>query len=87
MTDATQLIVCVIDESAGSRVTTAMRTLALLAERHPELRLALVGRSTDADDTRMHAAALGVTSLVRFLGERDDMPKVLAAADVGLGCG
>jgi len=83
MTDATQLIVCVIDSRAGSRVTTAMRTLALLAERHPELRLALVGRSTDADDTRMHAAALGVTSLVRFLGERTDMPKVLAAADVG----
>ena len=83
MTDTTQLVVCVIDSRAGSRVTTAMRTLALLAERHPALRLALVGRSADADDTRMHAAALGVTSLVRFLGERTDMAAVLAAADVG----
>ncbi len=83
MTDSTQLIVCVIDSKAGSRVTTVMRTLALLAERHPGLRLALVGRSADADDTRMHAAALGVTSLVRFLGERTDMPQVLAAADLG----
>ena len=82
-TDATQLIVCVIDKSSGSRVTTAMRTLALLADRHPALRLALVGRSADADDTRMHAAALGVTSLVRFLRERDDTPQILAAADVG----
>jgi glycosyltransferase involved in cell wall biosynthesis len=83
MTDLTQLIVCVTDSRAGSRVMTAMRTLALLAERHPQLRLALVGLSADADDTRMHAAALGVTSLVRFIGERTDMPKVLAAADVG----
>lgn len=81
--DSTQLIVCAIDRSAGTRVTTALRTLALLAERHPELRLALVGRDADADDTKMHAAALGVTSLVRFLGERDDAPRVLAAADVG----
>ena len=31
----------------------------------------------------MHAAALGVSSLVHFLGERDDLPLVLAAADVG----
>ena len=83
MTDAMQLIVCAIDNAAGSRVTTAMRTLALLADRHPHLRLALVGRSADADDTRMHAAALGVTTLVRFLGERTDSPAVLAAADVG----
>ncbi len=82
-TDATQLIVCVIDQQSGSRVTTAMRTLALLAERHPALRLVLVGRADDADDTRMHAAALGVTSLVRFLRENDNTPEVLAAADVG----
>ncbi len=82
-TDATKLIVCVIDELSGSRVTTAMRTLALLAERHPALRLLMVGRAEDADDTRMHAAALGVTSLVRFLRESDNTPAVLAAADVG----
>ncbi len=81
--DTTQLIVCVVDRHARTRVTTAMRTLAFLADRHPELRLALVGRSADADDTRMHAAALGVTSLIHFLGERDDLPTVLAAADVG----
>ncbi|MBA3671102.1 MAG: glycosyltransferase, partial [Gemmatimonadaceae bacterium] len=79
----TQLIVCVADRDARARVTTVLRTLALLAERHPELRLALVGPGGDDDDTHMHAAALGVTPLVRFLGERDDMPMVLAAADVG----
>src|SRR4051812_39188937 len=34
--DETQLIVCVVDRTARTRVTTAMRTIALLADRHPE---------------------------------------------------
>ncbi len=79
----TQLMVCVADRKAKSRITTALRTVALLAPRHPNLRLALVGSGCDDDDTHMHASALGVTSLVRFLGERDDMAAVVAAAEVG----
>ena len=79
----TQLMVCVADKRARARITTALRTVSLLAERHPGLRLALVGSGCDDDDVHMHAAALGVTSLVRFLGQRDDMPAVLAAAEVG----
>ena len=78
-----QLIVCVADRRVKTRITTALRTLALLAERHVDLRLALVGSGCDDDDTHMHASALGVTPLVRFLGERDDMPAVVGAADVG----
>lgn len=81
--DATQLIVCVIDNASDARVTTALRTVALLGERHPRLRMIVVGRAADADDVRMHAAALGVTPLVRMLGERVDAPFILAAADVG----
>ena len=79
----TQLIVCVTAGSARVRSGTALRTVALLAERHPDLRLALVGSGADEEDVHMHAAALGVSSLVHFLGERDDLPLVLAAADVG----
>jgi len=79
----TQLIVCVTAGSARTRSGTALRTLALLAERHPDMRLALVGPGADEEDVHMHAAALGVSSLVHFLGERDDLPLVLAAADVG----
>lgn len=79
----TQLMVCVADKRARSRITTALRTVGLLAERHPGLRLALVGSGSDDDDIHMHAAALGVTQLVRFLGQRDDMAAVLAAAEVG----
>jgi hypothetical protein len=79
----TQLMVCVADRKAKSRITTALRTVALLAPRHPQLRLALVGSGCDDDDTHMHASALGVTPLVRFLGERDDMAAVVGAAEVG----
>lgn len=79
----TQLIVCVTAGLARVRAGTALRTLALLAARHPNMRLALVGPGADHEDVHMHAAALGVTSLVHFLGERDDLPIVLAAADVG----
>ena len=79
----TQLIVCVTAGLARVRAGTALRTLALLAERHPDLRLALVGPGADHEDVHMHAAALGVSPLVYFLGERDDLPIVLAAADVG----
>lgn len=83
MDDDAQLMVCVADRTSRTRITTALRTAALLAERHPDLRLALAGPGCDDDDTHMHASALGITSLVRFLGERDDMPAVIAAADVG----
>jgi hypothetical protein len=79
----TQLIVCVTGGQARVRAGTALRTLALLAERHPAMRLALVGQGADQEDVHMHAAALGVSSLVYYLGERDDLPIVLAAADVG----
>jgi hypothetical protein len=79
----TQLIVCTVAGNARVRAGTALRTLALLAERHPDLRLAMVGPGSDEEDVHMHAAALGVSSLVYFLGERDDLPNVLAAADVG----
>jgi hypothetical protein len=79
----TQLIVCVTAGLARVRAGTALRTLALLAPRHPDMRLALAGPGADHEDVHMHAAALGVTPLVHFLGERDDLPIVLAAADVG----
>ena len=78
-----RLLVCVMDAAARSRVATVMRTAALLAERHPELRLLLVGPDADHEDLRMHAAALGIIHRVGFLGEREDRLAVLRAAEVG----
>ncbi|HEY8795265.1 MAG TPA: glycosyltransferase family 4 protein [Gemmatimonadaceae bacterium] len=80
---AARLLVCVYDRTGRARVATVLRVIALLAPRHPELRLALVGAGSDDEDLRMHAAALRITGAVSFLGERDDYLSVLSVADLG----
>lgn len=80
---ASLLIVCAYDPGARLRLATAMRTLALLIPRHPEIHLAVLGPGSLDDDLRMHAAALGVSSSVSFLGQRTDDLAVLRAADAG----
>lgn len=80
---ATRLAVCVCDPSSRERVGLVLRTVAMLAPRHPDLRLVLLGRGSESEDLRMHAAALGITGLVHHLGERDDALSVMRAADIG----
>ena len=81
--DGGRVMVCVFDPSARARAATVMRTVAMLAPRHPELRLVMVGRGADHEDLRMHAAALGLTGVVKLLGERDDYLSIIRAADIG----
>jgi glycosyltransferase involved in cell wall biosynthesis len=77
------LIVCSYDPTARLRLATAMRTLSLLLPRHPDLHLAVLGPGSLDDDLRMHAAALGVSNSVTFLGQRPDDLAILRAADAG----
>lgn len=77
------LLACVYDPASRARAATVLRTVALLSPRHPELHLALLGAGSDAEDLRMHAAALNVNRVVSHLGERDDQLAVLRAANVG----
>ena len=79
----TRLLVAIAGADARSRAPHALRTVALLAQRHPDIRLALLGHGSDHPDLRMHAAALGITNIVSVLGERDDRLAVLRAADLG----
>jgi glycosyltransferase involved in cell wall biosynthesis len=60
-----------------------MRTLALLLPRHPDVHLVVLGPGSLDDDLRMHAAALGVSTSVTFLGQRPDELSILRAADAG----
>ena len=80
---AVKLIACVYDPTARSRVATVFRTIGLLAPRHPDLRLVLIGPGSDDEALRMHAAALGITRMVSYLGDREDRIAVLGAADAG----
>lgn len=77
-----RLIVCVHDGGERHRVFMALRTLALLAPRHPDLHLALVG-AAELDELRMHGAALGINAMVTYLGAREDELSIIHAADVG----
>lgn len=78
-----RLVVCVYDRRGHVKSATVFRTFAMLAPRHPELRLAIVGPGSDEEELRMHAAALGLTRMVTYLGERDDQIGILKAADLG----
>jgi glycosyltransferase involved in cell wall biosynthesis len=81
--ESSALVVAVCDHGARARAATMLRAVSLLAPNHPDLRLALVGPGSDDEDLRMHAAALGLTKLVAFAGEREDYLAVLRAANLG----
>ncbi len=76
-------IFCVYDPAARGRAATAIRTISMLAPRHPNLRLTIVGPGSDDEDLRMQAAALRVLHLVSFLGERDDQISLMQNAHLG----
>src|SRR6185436_14847703 len=48
-------------------VRSVLRTVALLAERHPRIRLTLGGTAAGLDTLRLHAAALNIARHVEFL--------------------
>ena len=76
-------VVCVYDPTSRGRAATAIRTISMLAPRHPNLRLMIVGPGSDDEDLRMQAAALRVLHLVSFLGERDDLVNLMRDAHLG----
>jgi glycosyltransferase involved in cell wall biosynthesis len=80
---ALKYIVCIYDPSSRGRAATAIRTISMLAPRHPNLRLIIVGQGSDDEDLRMQAAALRVLHLVSFLGERDDVVSLMRDAHLG----
>ena len=60
----------------------AIEAVALLADRHPGLHLAIGGRGHLHEDLIAHAQQLGVSDRIHLLGLRADVPALLAAADV-----
>lgn len=79
-------IAVVFDESRRARVSIALRTLALLSERHPRLRFVLLGPGHGADALRLQAAALGVARSVEVVDDRVGRKAVqgrISAMDLG----
>lgn len=80
--DAT-LIACSYDESGRYRIATIFRALALLAPRHANLHVAVFGPGSHDEALRLHASALGVGTLVSFLGDTGDNRRIIRAAHAG----
>lgn len=81
--DATRVLVCRYDAASRTRAGNVLRVVALLAPRHPELRLVMLGGAAADDDLRMHAAALRISRAVHFVGDGSDDLALLALADLG----
>jgi glycosyltransferase involved in cell wall biosynthesis len=64
-------------------IEVMLAAMAVLRVRHPAARLLIVGPG-DPEPLRAEAVRLGVASVVSFLGPRDDIADILAAADVGV---
>ncbi len=79
----TRVLACIHDGGARVRAGNVLRVVALLAQRHPELRLVFLGPGSADADLAVHAAALRISRVVSFLGERDDYLSILALAELG----
>ena len=76
-------IVVVYEPGARARAATVLRAAAMLAPRHPELRVVIVGPGSDDEALRMHAAALGVNRIVRHVGDAEDLATYATGAHLG----
>lgn len=76
------LITCIFEPSARGRLFTALRAMSQLAPRHPSLHLAIVGRGSDDQELKLHAAALGITGVISHLGASVDPLALTAASDL-----
>jgi glycosyltransferase involved in cell wall biosynthesis len=66
------------------RLDRFLEVLALARQRCPRLRGVLVGEGPERATLMGEAARLGLSGHVDFLGQRDDVPALLAAADLML---
>jgi glycosyltransferase involved in cell wall biosynthesis len=80
---AERRLVCVCEPGARARTAIVLRAVAMLAPRHRELRLHLVGPGASDEELRLHAAALGIHRLVRHVTDREADRTSRARAHVG----
>ncbi|MDQ3350333.1 MAG: glycosyltransferase family 4 protein, partial [Acidobacteriota bacterium] len=61
---------------------TLLAAAAAMVGAHPELRFQIVGDGPRRGELEQRSAALGLGAHVEFLGHREDVPALLAAADL-----
>lgn len=75
-------VVTVANLRAEKSHETLIAAAAALAPSHPSLRFAVVGGGSRLGELQALARARGVDHVIDFLGHRDDVPALLAAADL-----
>ena len=75
-------ILCVARFTPQKNHAVLLGAMARLARARPEARLLLIGEGPEEDRMRRRTARLGLAGRVRFLGRRDDVPALMAAADL-----
>ena len=78
------IVLCVARLVPAKGQQFAIEALAQLAARFTNLHLVLVGAGPDRDKLIRLASKLGVTAQLSLLGERSDVPELLAASDIYL---
>jgi L-malate glycosyltransferase len=76
------LLLCVAALVGHKDHATLLRAMPGLLRAVPEARLLLAGEGELRQQLERQAADLGLGASVRFLGNRDDVPRLLRAADV-----
>ncbi len=81
--DAYAVLACIATQEAVRRATQVVRTAALLATRHPQLRLRIVGSAASDPDLHVLANALGLAGRVDWFPQGSREGDVLAGAAAG----
>ncbi len=77
-----RVVTCVGRLIPGKGQRFLVDAIVVAARRFPDATLVLVGDGPERSALEAHARALGVADRVRVLGERSDIPAILAASDV-----
>jgi glycosyltransferase involved in cell wall biosynthesis len=81
-TDGHQVIATVGRLIPGKRQALLIEAMARLASDHPNLTLWVVGEGPNREALEALAMLHGIADRVRFVGHRDDVPKLLRAATI-----
>ena len=81
ITDTQPIALTVARFTAQKDHATLIQAAGAVLARHPEVRFLFAGDGPLLDDCRAYAETSGVANAVGFLGQRDDVPDLLCAAD------
>src|SRR5205085_6860059 len=80
--DQVRTIITVANLRPEKSHETLIDAAAALLPRYPDLQFQLVGGAPRREDLERMVRARGLDRAVRFLGHREDVPALLAAADL-----